>query len=443
MEATIDRKRPEKLSRSQWTRTLASYGTSQGIIAVGAFARIPLLIAHLGTSGYGTILVVSGFAVLFIAIADALAQATRSAVAEQTGLAAQRHGGFAVIANTLGWTLFGLGLVSGIWMMASDSEAPAVIPAAIWCLTGASLSILGGPAKGRLEGTGRTALATGLQSLTTLVGLPALLIVLWFFPSLELASLVTGIGLAMPYLAAIVFAGRAEFSGRRRFLHWAGFDYLKKSAEGQTVRHMLVWSWANALNYAFDAAIVAAVLGQLAAAEFGLASRVMTLAMMLSLALNPLIATQVATWRADGDLGLLLRKSRRLAIVLGGLALLVCGCAIAVGPWLARLLSDGQIRGELSLFIALGSFAALSAVTSPLMALFSGVGGSRFRASASAIAACANFVLSIVFTHLIGVSGPSVASSLALAGLSVVLLVRVRKSPASILTTFEITRIKN
>lgn len=423
--------------KSSWSRTLAAYGTTQAVLAVGAFARIPLLVASVAATGYGSIVAFSGLCIVVIAIADGLAQTTRAITAERPS---PNFGRYNRIQNMA--SLFALFAVSSLLAGAAVALVLSPSPdnpwaAALACIGLAATSLVGGPAKGLLEATGRTAQVHLLQTSTTVVGLPVLFAAIFLSPSLVAAAAATGFGLALPYLSYWVVAGRTLKTAKVRLRHKLyGLSRTRRTREYRSVKNMAIWSWSNSLNYAFDASIVGLIAGMAAASEFGLASRIMTLAMLLSLALNPLITARVSSWRTSFNYGELLHKVGALSLWIGLTSIVLSAISVVLGPWLAGLLSHNQIDSPLSLYIALAIFATTSAVTAPLMGLFAGAGGAKFRAKASAILAIANICLSIIFTLHIGVSGPIISSTFTLIVLSAILWAKMKSDPHKIMERY-------
>lgn len=426
-----------KAFKSSWSQTLAAYGTTQAVLAVGAFLRIPLLVASVAATGYGSIVAFSGLCVVVLAVADGLSQATRAITAERSTPNFGRLNRLYGLASTFGVVTVAGFLGSGTVALMISPSGDNPWAAGLLCMGFSATALFGGPAKGFLEGTGKTALVHLLQTSTTVLGLPLLFVVLLISPSLVTASAVTGLGLALPYLAYLLAVRKSLRSAGIHFRYpLYGPRSLSRVREVKAVKSMTVWAWSNSLNYAFDASIVGLVAGTVAAGEFGLASRVMTLAMLLSLALNPLITARVSSWRTSHNLQVLLAKVRRLSLLIGLVSLVVCMMSIALGPWLAGLLSHNQIASPLSLYLALAVFAFSSAVTAPLMGVFAGAGGAKFRAQVSAALAVVNVCLSVILTITVGINGPIISSTTTLILLAVILLVRIRQQPQTIMEKY-------
>lgn len=422
---------------SSWSQTLSAYGTAQAVLAVGAFLRIPLLVAAVAATGYGSIVAFSGLCVVVIAVADGLAQTTRAITAERSSPSYGRYNRIQNLALSVGLVTTSLLLGGGIFALVIEPSGDNPWAAALLCLGFSASAIFGGPAKGLLEGTGGTARVHLLQTSTTVIGLPLLFAALFFSPSLVAASAVTGLGLALPYLTYLIAArrilGQAKIHLRPAIY---GISRLRRLREIKSVKSMTIWTWSNSLNYAFDASIVGLIAGTVAAGEFGLASRIMTLAMLLSLALNPLITARVSSWRTTSSLDTLLRKVRRLSIYIGLVSLALSTTSVILGPWLAAILSHNQIASPLFLYISLAVFAFASAVSAPLMGVFAGSGGVKFRAKVSAILAVVNLCLSVILTFLFGIGGPVISSTVTLCILSCFLISKIKRNPQTIMERY-------
>ena len=425
--------------RGPWIRTVSTYGLAQLVLAIGAFARIPLLITDLGAAGYGTIVAISGLAIVVLAVADGLSQTTRVVLIDLGPGGRREAGDLQRQANTLGLLVVVAIALSAVVTYLSSAPLRSSILAGLLCVLGASLAIFGGPSKGVLESREQTASVNLMQTSTTIVGLPILILALYLSPTIEVAAAVTGVGLALPYLASTLLAvfryWRPERLGGEPLGLFATFKDLCVSSRAKGIRQMVVWAWANSLNYAFDALIVALVVGTIAAADFGLASRIMTMAMLLSLALAPLVTARVARWRLVFSAFDFRKKLKDASLKLMAGSAVVVAVSLIIAEPLADWLSNGEITPQFSLFAWLGVFAVLSAATMPLMAAFAGRGGSAFRTGASVACAVLNVAISISLTGQLGPIGPVIGSVVGLCCLSTVLLIRARNRPDLLLLT--------
>ena len=115
------------------------------------------------------------------------------------------------------------------------------------------------------------------------------------------------------------------------------------------------------------------------------------------------------------------------------LAIAMTALSIVVAGPISKILSHGEITAPRSLYIWLGIFAVTSAATAPLMALFAGTGGAKYRARMSAICAGVNVALSFGLAHVYGAAGPAISSTISLILLSIILLIRTKRIPQSLI----------
>jgi O-antigen/teichoic acid export membrane protein len=407
-------------------QTLITYGLAQGALALSAFIKVPLIVGSGGNEAYAAVtLILSGWAV-FAALADGLSQTSRVMLAERGAAHSQRV----------------RRLVGG----AASGEAVVAVIVAIGGL--AVLSVSGGPidlwlllfgfaiaclpmayAKGILEASNRTALSNATLVTNVVVSLPLVVLAAYLSGDRFWLCAATLAGVAAPYL---VFAILSHEPGLRTIYAPSTTRQVVKSVAAATV-----YSFANVMAYAFDPIIVAALLTTADVSAFGLASRIMTLAMLLPLALGGLVSARVNTWRGELESSALLRRVLNLCLVLGGVGTIVSTLAVAVGPVLGRWLGRGVIETPFTLYLSLGVFAIISSATGPIFALFSGPGAVRFRAVVALVAGTANLGLSVVLVPYFGVSGPVVASIVCLIGMVLALVLRVRREMDSILVVHD------
>ena len=126
-----------------------------------------------------------------------------------------------------------------------------------------------------------------------------------------------------------------------------------------------VYSFANVMAYAFDPIIIAAFLTSRDVSAFGLASRIMTLAMLLPLALGGLISARVNSWRGQMAPGDSSHRVRRLCLRLGAAGVIVSALAVAIGPVIGQWLGRGVIETPFTLYLAFGAYAVVSSATAP------------------------------------------------------------------------------
>ncbi len=397
-----------------WISTLLSYGVAQFAILLGAFIRIPFLTQSLGVDGYGLTLAVAGFGILVLALSDALTQAARAALAEggaQRATIARAYSRFgARLSSAL---VFPLAIAAAV--LTASMGVDSFVASVVACVACAALGISGATSKALLEVSDRTAVSHLTQASTSLVGVPLLLWALVASPSLVVACAVTGIGLALPYLFAWVLTAGVLRRVRQSERHSAR---LPKGFVWSRFSSMIAWTAATAASHGLDATIVSAFSGPQSAAEYGLASRIMALSMILSIGLSPLISSRLSRVRADHPDSLVPTMQKwAVFLLLGSIGLVLI--AIAISSSLQSLLSGGQIRPSWSIYATLGLFAILSAVTTPLLAALTSTRLARSRARLSVVAAVVNLLVSVFSTMILGPVGPAIGSVVGLLALTI------------------------
>lgn len=401
------------MARRVWGSAVAAYGVTQAVLALGAFLRIPVLVETLGPDGYGAIIVVTSAWTIANVLADGLSQTSRVLVAEdrqrdwaQNGILKVVGGAARIEAAFLLATAVGAVLALeavGVFEKQGhlDNAWPWIIVAA-----GATVALVLAPYRGALEGHQRVVAVNISGVANVLIGLPLLLILLRLWPTFQSAVAATVVGVVSPYVICAIMArrsggrmGRPGRSDRRGVAH---------ALHSSSV--MTLWAFANVMVYAFDPVIVGGILGLRAAGEYGLASRVMTLGVVVPLALGGLLTSKVATWRATGDRALVQGRLRSTTFLFAACGLLTSVASGALGPILGQLVGGNSVGTPRQLYWWLATFGFLVTASAPLMAACAGPALSRLRAVSAVIQGLAIVVLSFLLTPALGVSGPVIAS---------------------------------
>ena len=398
-----------------WLRTLVAYGLAQSAFALSAFIKVPLIIGAGGNAAYAAVtLIISAWAIT-AALADGLGQTSRVMLAERgigqservrrlVGGAASGEALVMTLVAVVGFVvLLAIGHSTELWLL--------YFGFAIVCLPVSY-------AKGILEASDRTALSNATLATNVVVSLPLVALAAYFSGGEVWLCAATLGGVAAPFA---VFAYLVRTPGLRIF-------YRPRTTRQtmSTVFSTTVYSFANVMAYAFDPIIIAAFMTSREVSAFGLASRIMTLAMLLPLALGGLISARVNSWRGQTAPGDSYRPVRRLCLQLGAAGAIVSALAVAIGPVIGQWLGRGVIETPFTLYLAFGAYAVVSSATAPIFALFSGPGVAHFRAIVAMVAGIANLGLSALLIYPFGVAGPVVASLICLVAMVVMLLAKTR-----------------
>jgi hypothetical protein len=388
---------------------------SSAAAGLGSLIRIPLTIAAVGVSGYGAL---SPICALFgwvffiaagarnaggaVAVSLAHSEDEPTSVARIVARETLRHaapvvGLLAVLVVVLPWhTLVDPDhtmshTVLEVVLFASLIIGLAAVPGA------ALLGVYTTRGRFRDQNVAIVAgisLTTGLVAVAYGVGAGA-----GWFTVIWVASL------AVPALPVLLTFRRAP--GRR------GYSGQRATSEIGSISGSSLWIAAGQqFASGFDLVIISVILGSEEAAAYGLVSR------LAQLALTPLIgAVPVLTQSAGRARSARLPRGRRAA---RSLTLAVAGmqCAgllvfVVLGGWASRLLSGGHIAPSTSLLVATAGWGVIETARRCLMSASATAHGLRHWRRSNLAFAVPNLALSVILTKYVGVSGPMLASLVA------------------------------
>lgn len=405
--------------------TLGAGVSVQLLSSAAGLAVLPVIVRALGTSRFGVFVVVVSLGPWLTLVDGALYPATRLLVGESrrpgtvaansTLLESARALALRIVAFNLAAVivcLASLPLVAllGGGNVASHGELVRDIAlfAAPVILTGP-----GGIFLGALEGVGRTVVAALISGLGPLIALPATVIAISAGAGLGPICAIQGFSLAAPRACAWVYWHvRPSIAVDR---HDFGAERLRL----RLVLQMALLSAAVLLQTGVDPLIVSSQIGSVAAASYGIGSRVVTGALIPLMVVTPMIGGNIAAARAAGWPRGSNTHLRRLVlgIAVGGA---VAGTAVVLlGPEIGMLIGANRVPAPLMLYMSGGLFVFLTFVTMPLYLAFSGPTGLKRSVYLNVTLTLVNIGLSIPLASKIGPSGPLWASTIttALAGL--------------------------
>lgn len=410
--------------------TVGAYGIAQFIVMVGAFIRIPLITDAVGAVGYGLFVVITSVNPVVAVLASGLAGAARVSIAshpDSTGAITRRLRRFGMVEMLVVSTI---GLV--VALAGAQIFDPVVMISLGASIFSVSLLLPFAPYSGALEAHDRTALAHLSLAANTIIGVPLLIVGLLLEQSILVVVIATGLGLLAPLLLVMVFVRR--LTPYRRTLQ----AEVPASVDGENLRRlstaMTGWSVANLMVYAFDALIIAATVGVVAAGEYGLAARIAILVTVVPEALGNLLTVQFTHLRESGQRSLLVRRIIMVSALLGGMGI-VLGTAFAIwGPWLAKLLSGGEVAAPELLYVMFGVYGAITASTQAFLSACAAPGIAKVRARVGITGGLINIALSYPFALWLGPAGPVAVSAVCISGIAVALIVYAMKHPEHLLT---------
>lgn len=421
----------------KWLSALSAYGLTQLLLAFSAFMKIPLIVGSVGPEGYGVIVLVMSAWTVINAMCEGLSQTSRVMMSEK-GEDRDR-----AISISLGLSRVGIAesaVLVGIGLPMTGLLGAIASPLVGWLgfalLAVATLTLPLATFKGFVEARERVIAVNVALTANVFVGLPAVFLATQGTNSVIVVAIASLVGSASPF---IVYAWLERKVLRDRNF-WSSCT-TKTSSLGANLRpvaSMTLWSFATVLAYAFDPFIVGAVLGLEASGAFGLASRVMTMAMVLPLGLNVLVASRVTRWRAVGDVSLLRSRVMRLCGQLAIPGLLLAIATAIIGPPVGRVLGGGEVPTPSNLYAILAAYAFITTASSPIFALFAGPRAARLRGWLALWVGSLNLLLSVVFSLWFGITGPAAASCICLCVMTVVLLVFFRRHPQKVMQTHQV-----
>lgn len=409
--------------------TVGAFGLAQFIVLLGAFVRIPLITGAIGASGYGLFVVITSVNPIVNVLAGGLGGASRVSVSnfpESTGSIVRHLRRYGTVATLIVATVAVLLATFGARFF--DPAVGLALGVSIFTV---SLVLPFSPYSGALEAHGHTALAHLTLTANTVVGVPLLICGLALTESLLAVVIATALGLLAPLVLNVVLVRRLTPYMRTLEAH------VPEAVGGESLQRlstsMTGWSLANLLVYAFDALIVAGASGVTAAGEYGLAARIVILVTVVPEALGNLLVVHFTHLRAQGQRVLLVKRLKLISAVLGGIGVTL-GLAFAVGgPFLARLLSRGELEAPTLLYVMFGLFGAITASTQAFLSACSSPGMAPSRAKVGIAWGAANIALSIPMAMWLGPAGPVAASIVCITGIAVCLITIAIKRPALLL----------
>ncbi|MDV6309976.1 lipopolysaccharide biosynthesis protein [Gordonia amicalis] len=411
-----------------WISTFVAYGFSQGIVAVGAFVRIPLIVNAIGSSGYGRLVAVTVAWQCIAMLLEGISQASRAVSAERGLNREQTQRLFRRISLLeAGLVLVTVAMPALLVVFCvSDSEVANGTAMSVFAVALVASSTLPFAAsKGYLESRYRTGWANLAMSSTTIVGVPILVLGLSVSQTLPTAALCTALGNAAPYVVCWLLARRVEDPASLGKQHEStSFGEVR-----QITVSMTIFGAGSLLAYGLDPLAVAVLQGAEAAAEYGLASRIFMVAMFLPMGLGGLVTARVARSRAAGTM-----EATRLWVTRTSLLLTCVGAVLAIvgviaaGP-ISSLLSHDEIHPQLSLFVALAVYSLLTTASLPLVCAFTSQVGARIRSRVALGAGALNVLLTFVLCAVTGTAGAVWASVIANSGMILALLFVAVKLP--------------
>ena len=408
-------------------RVLTSYGFSQGVALATSLARIPLVIAAIGSNGYGVALAVTSLQPWALSVVNSLTNLTRVSMSERLGrsdfagalqdLAKMRHR-----ARQVMLILAAIGVVLAVsvpWSellhaqkVGGSLELRVAILANLWLMASAAP---GATNLGMLHADGKVALAQIFPAIAAVLSLAATAVG-WALHLGLIAFVVSpAIAACTPFWLAPIWGHRSARAIASRQTTHPIDPALASAARTRELRprDFVIMSGAAApplFSTGLDPIVLSISLGPAAVAAYGLANRLGILILAVQTALYPLYWAKFARLRVAGDVQRIWKEYRKeLLLVVTGTTLLAA-IFVAAGPWAAGLLSGGKIARPMLLYWsvgALGILAAFQTVTLPLL------GGVKTAAKVALLVfglIIPNETLSYVLSKAVGPAGPTLAS---------------------------------
>jgi hypothetical protein len=423
-------------------KVFGSYAFTQGVVFVTSVARIPLVVAAVGSSGYGVAVAITSIQAWVILIIGSVTHLTQVSISEDLGrqdmvgvsqtIAEMRHKAYRlmfililaglVLALALPWSqlLHSNGISSTLTIKLTIFATMVIVasasPGAVYL--------------GVLNAEKRVALTQSFPAIGAVTSL-AVTAVGWAM-HLGIAAFVIA-----PAVAASIPFWVGWILGRRAFRSVAVVEDAdarvptrSSKARALRPRDFLILTGVAApplFSTGLDPLVLSVSRGPGAVAVYGLATRLSLLVLMLPSALYPLYWTTFSRLRAERDLrGIFALYRKELILLISGTSALGV-LYIAIGPSVADILSDGKVGSPLVLYVSLavlGLLAAVQSVTLPLLA------GTRTAPKTALLVfglIIPNEALSYVLARAVGPTGPilaSIVATLVLLGICGLMIVR-------------------
>lgn len=399
--------------------TLGAGSSIQVLGALAGFITLPILVATLGGSEFGVLVVVASLAPWLTLVDGALYPATRLLVGESR--VGDRSGAppglmrsafrlaIKIALTNLVTLLLGLVVLPLVALFGSSgivSRSDLAIAVLVFALPIVA-SGPGGVYLAALEGVGRTVVAATFAGIGPLVALPLTLLVASAGGGLIPLCAVQGLAAALPRTAAWAYWQlRPSYDA-------APAENARGGLRIGLVAQMLVLSAAVLIQTGLDPVIVSSYLGAAEAGVFGLANRIVSGALIPLVVLVPLFAANLAAARRMGWSASRSDELRRLVVQAGAAGALAGACVAFLGPLLARVLGAGEVAVPLGLYAAGGAFVFVTFLSSPLYLAFMGPQGLSRSVKLNLLLMVANVGISLVLVRVLGPAGPLWASAAA------------------------------
>jgi O-antigen/teichoic acid export membrane protein len=414
--------------------TLGAGSSVQFLSALAGFASLPLTVGAVGSAEFGVLIVITSLAPWLTIVDLAVQSVTRLFVGEA------RAGGparapTALLRSSLAFSLKAAGASALVvtvcllflpvmrWFGAEGVVDPTtlVMSIGVFCVI-IIAGMPGGVFLGALEGVGRGAAASAIAGSGPLLALPLTFLAARNGAGLVVFSAIQGLAVALP-----------------RFIAWAYWRWrpslLPEHSPGATaalrltvVAQIAFLGALHLVQNGLDPMIVAGNLGADAAAQYGIALRLVAGCLIPVTILAPLIGSSIAAargrgWGPEDDRALW--RLLGLACVAGTAMWVVLAL---VGPILGTFLGAGEVEASQDVYVAAGAYVAVSYAIHPLTLTFQGPTALRFAMLLNAVIAVGNVVATVALVTRLGPAGPMWASAAAgfLTLLAWILVWRVR-----------------
>jgi len=389
-------------------------GVAQGVNALGAIIRIPVLVVALSAAGYGTFSLVMALAPWLLLPHTALRYSVRVLGADALHSGSPEHLSAVIHEHRSQARRFALWFVAAApvlgaaialsWPALSSPSADRV--EAFWvvvlsvtaCATGLSGSVY----TGWLEANDKLAATNLLGSLVGIIGLGLAVALAWLH-----GPFILFVAAGMTSSVAQMWGG--WLVGRRSAPPGAGDPELVPTIR-RNVRAFTVNQFSALIANGLSPFVVGAAVGAVAVGSYTIAARLAILITIVPSALIPLFWNQHARLRrassevADGPVWTPAHERMLLLQLMAGVGL--AGVFWFVGPRIGHLLGKGDVPAAPLLYGAFAVFGIIGFLQAPLSAWFVSPDSVSYLARSTASAAVAGLLLGTSLALLIGESGP-------------------------------------
>jgi O-antigen/teichoic acid export membrane protein len=392
-------------------KSVIGQGMAQGVNAITALLRIPILVLALSTGGYGILTLVQSAVPWLLVLPTGLRYSMRVMGADAKHSENLSAGQILDLHLSESRRLVRILYACGVPLAAlvalaqpglaspdkNDIEAFATL-ALLILLCGSSFS--GAVYTGWLEVHSRNGLVNALGAATGIGGL-VLTYALWRAHAPFIAFAVAGV-------ASFVTPSWCGWLLARGRGHREPAPSGLKEVVSRNNRRFVLATLASLFSAGLAPFVINLILGPEYVAAHAIAARLSVMITIVPMALTPVLWNFQARLKSQAALGRTNTSAAtsRILVVSGVAGALISAAFCLVGPYLGHRLGAQRVAAPLALYLAFSAHGFFQFLIVPLSSSLTGPRGVAYMARTTAIVAGASAALSFPVTMWIGVSGP-------------------------------------